>query len=514
MDSVAGAFVDDAWYTLLAKSLAAGQGFSIVNSPTQGIMPLYPPGFPIVLSLVFRLNSSFPANVWLLKSVNVASIFLAAALAYKYFARAHDLSRAASAGVALLMLLTPAFVFLATSTLMSECFFTFLQLGAIFCVERCLNAETKRRATTLLVCGACFASLAFLTRPIAVGLVCASVAYLLLKRRLSRALVFSGVVALILGPWLAYSKLHEPNAAQKQEQQGLIVQNYVESFWQKAAGDPRSGTITLKELPARVLDNVKEIFVRDAGGLCVPALYRPAEESGLEVLGMRGDMGITADAMIISSVVAAFCMVGLVATLKRKLLLSELTLLFTLPIILTWPWAPFRFLVPFTPFILLYLVRGVHALRLLRRRSQSGDESSTRAGLSAPARILLLCAVLLNAYDNVNYILRKFDVAGSRPEWLLSFEESKELMSWMREHVPPGSVVATENPPLVHLYTGLKTVWAPADPLTKRDDLARRNIAYLAHVSPYHPTNLSRTDAPNFRILHQTERYFLYVLEP
>src|SRR5215467_12408527 len=62
LDRVVGLFVDDGWYALLAKSLATGQGYSLINSPSPGILPLYPPGFPFLLSLVYRLSPHFPEN--------------------------------------------------------------------------------------------------------------------------------------------------------------------------------------------------------------------------------------------------------------------------------------------------------------------------------------------------------------------------------------------------------------------------------------------------------------------
>lgn len=39
LDKVAGLIVDDAWYVLLAKSLATGQGYTLINSPTPVIPP-------------------------------------------------------------------------------------------------------------------------------------------------------------------------------------------------------------------------------------------------------------------------------------------------------------------------------------------------------------------------------------------------------------------------------------------------------------------------------------------
>ncbi|HLM55343.1 MAG TPA: hypothetical protein VK422_04395 [Pyrinomonadaceae bacterium] len=509
LDSVAGAFVDDAWYVLLAKALASGQGFTVVNSPSPGITPLYPPAFPAALSLVFRAAPSFPENVWLLKSVSVAALFAAAALARHYLARFHGVRPALAHAVALLTLLTPAFVFLATSTVMSECFFTLVQLAAVVCVERSIRSDDGRVAFGLLLAGAGLSSAAFLTRAIAVGVVGAAMLFLLLNRRVLHAVIFSAVVLLCVGPWLAYSRAHAPTPEQKFEQQGLITQTYAESFWQKAAGDRDSGTVTAADLPARAADNVKEIFVRDAGGLILPALYRGADESGQEVLGMKGSMGETPTPMVVSTILCAVCLVGLFVTLRAGLRLSELSLLLTLPVILLWPWAPFRFLLPFAPFIFLYLVRGTNCVVALITRLDAG---AIRGGLTAPARVLLMCVLLLNCYDHAQYLLGKFGVAGGRPDWVEGFGETGEILDWMRANVPAGALVATENPALVHLLTGLKTVSSPAAPELKKEDLARRGVRFLAHVSPHHAA-IEQTADPGLRFVKRTARSRLFVIE-
>ena len=74
LDGTAGMMGDDAWYILLAKSLADGHGYWLTNAPLAGILPQYPPGFPALLSLVFQLHPEFPGNVWLLKSVSIAAM--------------------------------------------------------------------------------------------------------------------------------------------------------------------------------------------------------------------------------------------------------------------------------------------------------------------------------------------------------------------------------------------------------------------------------------------------------
>jgi hypothetical protein len=66
-------FRDDAWYALLAKALATGQGYTLINSPNEGIVPIYPPFYSSVLSLVFLMGPQFPENIFFLKSVSPVS---------------------------------------------------------------------------------------------------------------------------------------------------------------------------------------------------------------------------------------------------------------------------------------------------------------------------------------------------------------------------------------------------------------------------------------------------------
>jgi hypothetical protein len=71
LDRAAGLIIDDAWYILLARTLAEGRGFFLVSSPTAPILPSAPVGFPLMLSFVFRLNPLFPQNLWMLKAVSI-----------------------------------------------------------------------------------------------------------------------------------------------------------------------------------------------------------------------------------------------------------------------------------------------------------------------------------------------------------------------------------------------------------------------------------------------------------
>ena len=62
----AGTFHDDGVYLVTAKALAEGQGYRIISLPSEPPQTKYPILFPWLVSLVWHLNPSFPANLpWL-----------------------------------------------------------------------------------------------------------------------------------------------------------------------------------------------------------------------------------------------------------------------------------------------------------------------------------------------------------------------------------------------------------------------------------------------------------------
>ncbi|HYE73746.1 MAG TPA: hypothetical protein VEF04_10455, partial [Blastocatellia bacterium] len=106
-DRVIGLMADDAWYILLAQAIASGHGFTLINSPSPGIIPFYPPGLPFLLSLVFRVAPRFPENVWLLKCITVVAVFGLGVACYRYFSFYRGLSRALSLAIALAVVIHP-----------------------------------------------------------------------------------------------------------------------------------------------------------------------------------------------------------------------------------------------------------------------------------------------------------------------------------------------------------------------------------------------------------------------
>jgi len=478
LDHVVGMVVDDAWYVLLAKALADGHGYELINAPMSGILPGYPPGFPALLSVIFQIRPEFPANVWLLKSVSIAAMLGVAVLSYWYFHRQRQLPRHLAALAAIGVGATPAFVFLATSTVMSECVFTLAQLGVVVVAHRAIAEPNER--TRLAVVAAVLGAATVLIRSVGVGVVAAVFLYFLKERQWKHASTFAVVVALIAGPWLLYSRAHAPTVEDQQIHRGSLVHGYGEQFWMRWAGSATSGRVTARDLPDRIATNLVDISGRSVGGIFAPVLLRPPEESGEEVVSLAGRVswtfvgigGLPAN-MAVSLLLSALIVWGFIRTVRERVTVAEILVPVSLVITVLWPFWSFRFVVPLTPFLYLYFVKGLTV--------------SPRLPL---ARVALLTVIGLNLYDHAGYVstLRS---EPQRIDWLAKFSELETSLDWMKAHLNEDAVVAATNPALVHLWTGQKTI--TLDRVTEPWSAWRdRGARYIACLVPHELPSASR----------------------
>ncbi len=485
LDRVSGFFVDDGWYVLLAKSLATGQGYSLINSPSPGIFPLYPPAFPFLLSLVFRVVPLFPQNLWALKMVSIVAMLAVGFVTFRYCARQRQLPPYVALGLGLAVVLCPPLVFLATSTVMSESVFTLIFLLAVVVVEKSVQAARTgmlARAWQFAALGGALAAAGFLTRSIALALIAAGFLYFLKERLFKLALVFTGGVILIAGPWMIYSRTHQPTPEQRQEQGGHIVLPYTEQFWQKRAGFEDSGAITAEELPKRVLNNSIEIAGRDVLHVLAAPVFEALRDPFAEIKRDAVREGRTGEPLFFSFILCCLVLAGFIATIRERITMAEIAVPLSLVITILWPWETFRFILPLVPFLLLYTVLGVRWLHSLHQRMrQRHNIESLAAGMGLAVAVFLA----ISLYANVSYLLKQYggDLA-AKSQWVQSFAEAEAMMNWVKNNVNENDVIVTNNPPLVHLYTGRKTV-AVGNIQGNWQNWKRLGVRYLLQVSIY-----------------------------
>jgi len=451
LDNVVGMFRDDAWYALLAKALATGRGYTLINSPTVGIVPIYPPLYSLLLSLVFRIASQFPENLFFLKSVSIMAMLIASVLGYFYF-----IIRDCSKGVAIILAavvgFSPGLVFIATSSLMSECVYMMVQLGSILLLHKSTHTLNSHRSDLLVFLGGVLLSLAFLTRSVAIAFLVGAIIIFVLNSQLKKASLLLLGSIVIAGPWMIYSSLHRPTQAQRSEVNSYVMVPYTEQFWDRTAGISSSGKIALSELPNRIVENLSTIVFSDMGAVIAP-LFFPALNQGLAERQ-------TTYHLLISLIIALLVLLGYVQCVRHHRTVVEAAFPLYLALVILWPFPPFRFLLPLIPFILLYFIEGVKFfLKLHVSNSQASPnrqhQRDLNTGLIAVTVILFLIAIV----GNVQYIVRKnTKVESDLPRWIKIFNETELILNWVRLNIPKNHRITTENPALVHLYTGNQTV--------------------------------------------------------
>ncbi len=499
LDQTAGLYVDDAWYVVLAKALAQGDGYRLISSSTRPIVPTFPPGFPLMLAPLVAIFPSFPENVVALKLVSVAAMFALAAASFFYLHRYRGAPAPVAGAAALVTLVMPAFVILATSTIMAEAIFTLCQVLLAISVERSLRSASYR---TVWIAGI-LAALTMLVR--AAGLAAAVAAALCLwKARPRAAALFAAVAIAFYLPWIAYNAASGDTAADRMAHGGTVAYRYQELLAFRMGGEPSSGTMSIDDLAPRILGNIVNVFGRDIGGQLLPSAYRGPDESGQEVFlvsGLRGfratGMGTGAQIVAISSILSVVALIGFISACRRGATVSEWIVAATIGMVVLVPVPTFRYVLPLAPFIAFYFFAGVDAIGAALRRAP-------RWQFGAEFRVSAVSVLLLFLLDHAGYVRA---VQERRATWFWSHDEVVVVTEWMNANASEGAV-ATNNPGLVWLLTGRKTV-ALMNPSTHREQWERQGIRFAVAL----------TDAPKlsesvgYVVAFESPRLKFWVLE-
>ncbi len=492
LDGVVGQFKDDAWYVVLAKSLATGRGYNLINYPQHSGMYFYPPLFPLLLSLLYRVYPEFPANVPLLKSLSIFSMLLVPVLVFRFFHKQDRLPRSLAYLVAFATAAAPSLVMLATSTVMSECVFMALQFATLLVAERCLCTDRNNSRMGILVGAALLASASYLTRSIGIVLIAAVAAKFLKEKMFKQLAVFCIAITVCIAPWAIYKHLRTHRAGDVP-----AVEGYSGQFWDRVAG---SGVkVGAGDLPVRFWRQSTAIVGDAVGGILAPSLYRSANESGEEVVDMatvihgvarglsgeqfgagisEGTMGVNREVQIISFCLSVFVFIGFVLSSRRGIGLMELVFSFSLITIVAWPWPPIRFLLPLLPFFLYYLLLGVAGIYGIFR---SGFGASVAVDAWTASRIVMICILAFFLIDNAMYVAAKHQPSASsfHPDWLRTFNASREAAEWVRDHTSDAEVVTGENLPAIYLYSRRHVdACGPGD-------CAKKGIRYFVKTGDY-----------------------------
>lgn len=431
---------DDGMYVILAKSLATGHGYRWLNLPGAPAATHFPPGYPVMLALLWLLAPAFPANVVLFKLANALFMAVAAGATFTLARQRLELSDAAAAGLTLGATLGIPMLTLST-IVMSEALFLALLVSTLILAERVCQSGSKLRDVFLL---ASLAAVATLVRTHGVALVAAIVFVLGLRRRYREAAIVAGVALVALAPWQLWVSMH--SAAVPSAMRG----NYESYGAWLAAGFRADGAALVGRTVARTTSELAAMFA---------TLVAPSLPGALRLVALA--------ALLASFVVGA-------RELWRRAPVTAAFLGLYVIIVVLWPFSPTRFIWGVWPLVML--LPALAARRALVWRPAAPTARTLR--LAA----LTCCALLACGYATYN-------VRGYRHQWWASIPRSvsgagRQLMVWVGTHVPRDAVVATEVESAVYLYTGRQSV--PVSTFTVQEYFAprtpRENAAAIREI--------------------------------
>ena len=419
--SPVGVAADDAMYVILAKSIATGHGFRFLNLPGAPAATHFPPGYPALLALLWRLAPEFPGNLMLFKAVNAACLAVVAVAVARFARRLLD---SAALGIALGAITAVSVPLLVLgSMLLSELFFLALLLLALPALEALVrDREAGAPATAWRAVRVGFAiGVLLLVRTHAIVLVPAMVALLGWRGRWREAAIVGGVAIACLLPWQVWSARHG----------GVLPAPLLGEYDSYTAWWIRG----FRALGPAMIPRTLAHTLPEAGGMFA-ALFSPFRGSPAHAVTLVA-LAIGAGA-------------GIVA-LRSRIPVTLLFLAGYLAIVVVWPFPPGRFIWGVWPLLLLLPLAGAHTLWPMVRGSAA----------SARTRALAMCALVGIAWTGWGYAA--YELRAARGQWWASIPRANTArivpaVRWTLANTAPTDLVAAEDDGAVYLYTGRLTL--------------------------------------------------------
>jgi 4-amino-4-deoxy-L-arabinose transferase-like glycosyltransferase len=418
---------DDSIYVTTAKALATGHGYRIISLPYEPAQTKYPPFYPFLLSLIWRLYPQFPQNLVPMMLLTVAATLGFLAVSYCYLVR----NKYGSTWQALVVLALAAInwrtVALVT-TLYSEMVYAVLSVLALYLAEEYEKRDSGWlwAALTGVVIG-----LAFMTRSLGVTLLIALAAYSLRRRRWKKALVPLAVGSVFVIGWALWCSVNRTtadgaNVAYYTSYVGHI--NQVITSLHSQSNTPKwlvlLGLFGRNTLMFTVISPVVVVLGVD---------YTPAQYFGF---------------------VSLFILAGFIRQARQGFRLLHIYILCYIAMAALVPFPSYdRYLVPVIPFVLLFTVAEAGRLSILIRNEFVKNGRMIRQFSAAFIGLALLISAGTILYNHSSEVLQRI---GPFHKTAKPAPEDVEAIEWINQNTNSSDVLVCYHDPAYFLYTGRK----------------------------------------------------------
>lgn len=422
---------DNASYYILGKALHAGEGYVSINSVNKSPNNHFPPGYPLLLSLLFFISDAFIA-VKLLNALFLFGALIVSALVIRTF------SDDRTALICLPFLLVNAHLLKFSTMMMTEVPFLFFSMLSFWFFLRGEDRGWKYYALAFI----CF-MVSFYIRTLGIAILAAYGLVLLFdirKRWKILAAYIGGFVVLFL-PWFLRG-------------QSLGGNSYVKQLFMINPYRPEAGAAGFADLITRFMKNAGRYVNREIPEVMFPFKTFSYKEP------VEGIEWLTGGILVI------IILLGLYRLTKYRRLLSGY-LLATFAVLLLWPdvWVGIRFVLPTLPFLVLLFIHGITTI------SQWVKLRWNRT--FTPWLALLLLIPLMSEVIALN----ERSKAPYEPKWQNYFNVASALKAENKPHL----VISCRKPSLFYLYSGTYTTRYAytLDPDEFLADLEKRKVDYV-----------------------------------
>jgi hypothetical protein len=430
---------DDGLYITTAKAMATGQGYRIVSLPYEPAATKYPPLYPLLLSLVWRVNQDFPSNIGGFVSISAIASLVFIAVTWIYLVKFGYCSARQALLITALVALNWRTAIVATRVL-SETTYAALSVIGLCMAER-VYREDKGRITPALLGLALGA--ASLSRSSGVALLIAVFVFFVLRRRFRLAMIPLLLGGLFVLAWIAWSYANRTTVT------GVNVAYYTSYLGH------------LKEV-------VLEMQARSQSPLLITILTNIARNA-LSLLVVSIPLlclGIDYGSVVYVGFALVFVVSGFVGDVRQGWRLLHVYVLVYLTLHLFWqPFVSYdRYLIPILPFLLLWTVREVGRMGATVRSvlTSQGGVAQKASAVGVGVAILVLISVV--AYTNGSSLYSSLSSASFRKKFELSREDA-ESIDWIKHNTDRDDILVCARDPLYYLYTGRKALHsAPMTP--------------------------------------------------
>ena len=417
---------DDGLYYVSAKSLAEGH-YRIESLPGKPAQTKYPPLYPLLLSLAWRVNPAFPQNLPIAAGLTWVALPALLGALWLYYPRI-GISGWRLWPLLALLAVNP-YIILFSITLFSELWFTALLIGVLLLVEH--SVEPGIHPAFAAAAGV-LAGLAYLTRTAGIVLLLTGIVYLWMRRERAKALWFGAGMLPFVASWTVWARLHQ---LQTSDESLVYYLDYVKyEFY----------NVHLGNLHLVLWKNI-DALLWGLGSLILPKVT--------DSLFLK----------ILAEVIAVAMISGIVRMVRKGQALHYAAFAaVTAFMLVIWHFPPNeRFSLPLAPLAFAGLLTELEHFSAITRAGLRHVDRSQRVAAAIMAG--LAAVIVAGSLALQLYVSAVFLDETARGQRARNLEQAGDY-AWIRGHLPPDAVLIAYDDPVLYLDTGRPAMRLPMPP--------------------------------------------------